>query len=60
MKFIKKNKYSCVLCSNTNEKAKYKIFFCLECKKIRNYIRDQGIKNILQKIEYNKASAPPY
>ena len=61
-----KKKYSCVFCSNTNEKSSKKVFFCRDCLKIRNYIRYNGIKTLLDKIEGNKnnktlePSCPPY
>ena len=53
---------SCVFCSNKNESSKSKVFFCRDCLKIRNYIRDNGIRPLLDKLENNKilASAPPY
>jgi len=55
-----KTKYSCVFCSNKNEKSNKKIFFCRECNKIRDYIRDNGIKTLINVIEdNNKPSAPP-
>ena len=57
--FGKNKKYSCVFCSNKNEKSNKKIFFCRECNKIREYIRDNGIKPLLNMIQDNKASAPP-
>lgn len=55
-------KYSCVFCSNKNETSKSKVFFCRDCLKIRNFIREKGISTLLDKIEYLKviASAPPY
>lgn len=57
---LNKKKYSCVFCSDTNEKSSKVVFFCRECSRIRNYIRDNGIKTLLTKIEgNNKASAPP-
>jgi len=57
-----KKKHSCVFCSNKNETSKSKVFFCRDCLKIRNYIRDNGIRTLLDKLENNKvlASAPPY
>ncbi len=54
-----KNKYTCVFCSNTKEKSKNKVFFCNECLVIRQYIRDYGIKEVLNKIQ-TKPSCPPY
>ena len=64
---IFKKKYTCVFCSNTNEKSNKKVFFCRDCIKIRNYIRDNGIKTLLNKIECNnnnnkllEPSCPPY
>jgi len=46
-----KKKHSCVFCSNKNETSKSKVFFCRDCLKIRNYIRDNGIRTLLDKIE---------
>ena len=59
--FKNKKKYSCCFCSNTNETSKGKVFFCRDCLKIRNYIRDNGIRPLLDKLENNKlASCPSY
>ena len=57
-----KKKYSCVFCSNKNETSKGKVFFCRDCLRIRHFIRENGIRTLLDKIEYLKviASAPPY
>lgn len=52
-------KHTCVFCSNKNEKSKHKVFLCRDCEKIRNHIREYGIKNILEFIQ-PKVSAPPY
>ena len=57
---FKKKKYSCVLCSDTNETSSRKVFLCRECKRIKDFLRQYGMKTLLDKIEYNKASAPPY
>ena len=54
----KKKKYSCIFCSDMNETSKKIIFYCRECKKIREHIRLYGLTSILQHIE--KPSAPPY
>jgi len=63
MKFLKSKKYSCVFCSDFTEKGSKKVFFCRECNKIRTYIRQYGIKTLMNKIEVNilkEPSAPPY
>ena len=56
---IGKKKYRCCFCSNINETSSKKVFFCRECNKLRNYIRDNGIKTLLSKIDCEKVSAPP-
>jgi hypothetical protein len=61
--FRKKSKFSCVFCSDKKEKSKDKINFCRDCEKIRMYVRDNGIKSILNLIldnNYQKPTAPPY
>ena len=62
MNFFKKKKYTCVFCSDTNEKGNNKVFFCRECNKIRSYIRQYGMRTLQDKLEVHvlKASAPPY
>ena len=57
--FSKSKKYSCVFCSNKSEKSNKIIFFCRECNKIRDYIRDKGIKTLLNKIEEDNSTIPP-
>ncbi len=61
---FKKKKYSCIFCSDTNETSSPKVFLCRECRRIKDYLRQYGMKSLLSKIEYNtdniKASAPPY
>lgn len=60
----KKSKYNCLFCSNHREKSKNKIFFCSTCIKIKDYLRENGVKNTLEKLEnnniYASASAPKY
>lgn len=64
----KKSKYNCLFCSNHREKSKKKIFFCSTCIKIKDYLRENGVKNTLEKLENNYketifpalASAPCY
>ena len=57
----KNKKYNCVFCSDTTQKSKHKINFCRDCLKIREYIRQHGIKTLLDKInnEPIKPTAPP-
>ena len=59
---FKKEKYTCCFCSNKKEKSKSKIHFCRDCERIRNYIREYGLKNLLEFIENknNNPSCPPY
>lgn len=58
---FKKTKHSCVFCSDLTKNSSKKINFCRDCLKIRQYIRDKGIDNILELIKEKKeASAPPY
>jgi hypothetical protein len=54
-----KKKYSCCFCSNKNETSNKKVFFCNDCRKVHTFIREYGIKTILEFIK-PKASAPPY
>ncbi len=56
--FGKKKKYSCVFCSNTSEKSNKKIMFCKDCRKVRDFLREYGLRVLLDKIDNNKASAP--
>lgn len=61
MKVFKKKKYSCILCSDTNERSSKKVMFCKECKRIKYFLRQYGMSKMLNMIEGNKeASAPPY
>lgn len=64
MKMFKKKKYSCVFCSDTNETSSKKVFLCKECRRIKSFLRQYGMKTLLSKIEHNidyiKPSAPPY
>lgn len=61
-----KKKYSCVFCSNLDKiSSSNKIVFCGDCKKIRNYIRVNGLYSILNIINTNvlpkpKPTVPPY
>jgi len=34
--------------------------FCKDCRKIRDFLRESGMRILLDKIDNNKASAPPY
>jgi DNA-directed RNA polymerase subunit RPC12/RpoP len=62
MKFRKNKKYTCVFCSNKNETSKHKVFLCNDCQKIRNHIREHGIRIILEYIQpkVSVPNAPPY
>ena len=64
MKILKKKKYSCCFCSNMTETSNKKIMFCKDCRKVRDFLREYGIKSLLEKVEQSvyKASAPlpPY
>ena len=51
-------KYTCCLCSDDKEKGKNIVFFCRDCKRIREYIRQNGLKAILNAIVL--PSAPEY
>lgn len=57
-----KKKYSCVFCNDLTKLSTSKISFCRDCNKIRSYIRDYGLQNLLNKISQNEiqASCPPY
>ena len=54
-----KTKYSCCLCSDLTKNSSKQINFCKDCIKVRNYLREKGINNLLELIE-NKVSAPAY
>jgi late competence protein required for DNA uptake (superfamily II DNA/RNA helicase) len=56
--FSEKKKYTCVMCSDIATKYKEKVVFCRDCIKIREYIRLNGIKMLLNYIE-EKPTAPP-
>jgi len=60
MSILKKKKYTCIFCSNMNETSNKKIMFCKDCRKIRDFLRESGMRILLDKIDNNKASAPPY
>lgn len=55
---FKSKKYTCIFCSDVNENSKNKIMFCKNCKTIRNFLHQYGMKALLEIIE--KPSAPPY
>ena len=58
--FKNKKKYSCVFCSNTNETSNKKIMFCKDCRRVRDFLREYGVRLLLDKIDNSKPSAPPY
>jgi hypothetical protein len=62
MKALKSKKYTCCFCSNISETSNKKIMFCKDCRKIRDFVREYGIRSLLDKLEVGvmKASAPPY
>lgn len=57
--FKKTKKYSCAFCNDLTKISTNKISFCRDCIKIRTYIRDYGIKTLLDKIEHNEKSTYP-
>lgn len=57
---FKKSKHSCVFCSDLTKNSSKKINFCRDCLRIRNYLREKGISNLLELIDNSKPSAPPY
>jgi hypothetical protein len=61
MKIFKEKKYTCVFCSDITTKHKDKVVFCRDCLKIREYIRMNGIKILINNIEEKQLpTAPPY
>jgi len=56
----KKSKYSCVFCSNIVQKSKKRVNFCSDCLKIRNWVREKGLQNLLQILEEKTPTAPAY
>lgn len=58
--FKKTKKYSCSFCNDLTEISKNKVSFCRDCIKIRSYIREYGLKSLLEKITQNeKITYPP-
>lgn len=62
MPFRKTKKYTCSFCSDLTKLSSDKVSFCRDCLKIRSYIREYGLKSILDKLTHtdNKPSCPPY
>ena len=59
--FNKKKKYTCAFCNDLTKISTSKLTFCRDCDKVRQYIRDYGLRTLLDKISQNieKPSAPP-
>ena len=58
--FKKNKKYTCCFCSDLTKITTSKVSFCRDCIKIRSYIREYGIKTLIDKITPNeKLTYPP-